>query len=155
MLERNYIIPLRREWLKVPRYQRSRKAIRALGEFVSKHMKSDNVKIGSRLNEHIWENGTKNPPHKIEVTCLKEDDGKCYVELKCFPVKEKIEEKKEKPKKEIKEETKTGEKEDLTKKSIEGLKEPEKEKLAEKKFTKKKDTVKLKESKIYGRTQKN
>jgi ribosomal protein L31E len=37
VLERTYNVPLRREYLKVPRYRRAKKAVTALKEFVSKH----------------------------------------------------------------------------------------------------------------------
>jgi large subunit ribosomal protein L31e len=81
VLERTYIIPLRREWLKVPRYKRAKKASTAVREFLSKHMKSDNVKIGNGLNMMLWEHGIKNPPHKIKVSVIKEDDGTVKAEL--------------------------------------------------------------------------
>ena len=40
VLERTYNVPLRREWLKAPKYKRSKKAIAALKQFVAKHMKA-------------------------------------------------------------------------------------------------------------------
>ena len=64
--ERNYIIPLRREWLKTPRYKRSKKAVAAIRQFLSKHMKSDKVKLGRNLNLAVWADGIKNPPHKVK-----------------------------------------------------------------------------------------
>lgn len=81
VLERTYIIPLRREWLKVPRYKRAKKASTAVREFLAKHMKSDNVKIGNGLNMELWKHGMKNPPHKIKVSVIKEDDGTVKAEL--------------------------------------------------------------------------
>ena len=81
VLERTYIIPLRREWLKVPRYKRAKKASTAVREFLSKHMKSDNVKIGNGLNMELWKHGMKNPPHKIKINVIKEDDGTVKAEL--------------------------------------------------------------------------
>ncbi|MFC1753718.1 50S ribosomal protein L31e [Thermoproteota archaeon] len=94
-LERTYIIPLRREWLKTPRHKRAKKAVKAVKEFIEKHMKSDNVKVGGHLNLKIWERGIKNPPHKVKVTAIKEDDGMVKVELfgKKYVVKKKIEKK--------------------------------------------------------------
>ena len=38
-LERTYIIPLRREWLKVPEYKRTNKAVKAIRQFIVRHMK--------------------------------------------------------------------------------------------------------------------
>ena len=46
VLERLYNVPLRKEFLKVPKYKRSKKAVTALKQFLSKHMKSDKVKVG-------------------------------------------------------------------------------------------------------------
>jgi large subunit ribosomal protein L31e len=85
VLERVYNAPLRREWLKVPRYRRAKKALNALRQFVSKHMKSENVKIGTYANLKIWEHGIKNPPHHIKVKCIKYEDGKVVAELDIVP----------------------------------------------------------------------
>ena len=43
--KRTYIIPLRREWLKVPRWRRSKRAVDALHSYLEKHTKVENVKI--------------------------------------------------------------------------------------------------------------
>ncbi|MEA3378825.1 MAG: 50S ribosomal protein L31e [Nanoarchaeota archaeon] len=92
-MERKYIIPLRKEWLKVPKYLRSRKAIKAIRKFLQKHMKVENVKIGKYLNLKIWERGNRNPPHKIEVLAEKKDDKEkgsyVFVELPGAPREEK------------------------------------------------------------------
>ena len=79
-IERTYTIPLRREYLKVPRYRRTEKASRALREFLIKHMKSDSIKIGKDLNEHLWMHGMKNPPSNVKVNCAKVE-GVVYAEL--------------------------------------------------------------------------
>ena len=71
-LERTYTIPLRREILKVPRYKRAKKAVTAVKQFLSKHMKSEDVRIGSQLNEELWKHGIKNPPTKIRVIAIRE-----------------------------------------------------------------------------------
>ena len=70
-LERNYIVPLRKEFMKAPRYKRAKKAVNALKEFLKKHMKSDNVKLGKNLNLEIWKNGIK-PIHRKNAS-LKEN----------------------------------------------------------------------------------
>lgn len=98
--ERTYIINLRREWLKVPRYKRSKKAVKGLREFLAKNMKQPDisqVKIGSKLNEAVWARGMKNPPCKIKVTVIKEDDGLVKAELFGYKyiVKKKVEKKEE------------------------------------------------------------
>ena len=38
-LEREYIVPLRKGWLKVPKYKRANKSMKTLKEFIAKHMK--------------------------------------------------------------------------------------------------------------------
>ena len=147
VLERTYNVPLRESWLKAPKYRRSKKAVTALKEFIAKHMKSDNFKIGKNLNELIWKHGIKNPPHHVNVNMVKYADGLVKVELVGKPVEEvaKKPEAKEEPKKaeekpaekkEEKAETKPAEKEDDKKeeKPAEAKKEDKKtqEKPAEK-----------------------
>lgn len=102
-LERTYIVPLRTEWLKAPRYRRSKKAVNALMQFIMKHMKSDDVRVGKYLNEEIWKHGIKNPPHKIKVNAKKYDDNSVKVELFGAPEEKPVEAEK-KPKKDEKEE---------------------------------------------------
>tara|TARA_Y100000034_G_C6831155_1_gene375167 strand:+ start:346 stop:900 length:555 start_codon:yes stop_codon:yes gene_type:complete len=97
-MERSYNIPLRKEWLKVPRYKRAKKAVKALREFLIKHMKSDDLNIGKNLNEAIWNRGIRNPPHHVKVNVLKDEDNKVYVELEGFEIQKK--EVKEEPKQE-------------------------------------------------------
>jgi len=84
-LERTYNIPLRSEWLKVPRYKRAKKAIVGLKTFVMKHMKTKTVSVGKFANEAIWARGMKSPPHHLKVTILKKDDV-AYVELFGKPI---------------------------------------------------------------------
>ncbi len=77
--EREYVIPLRRSWSKVPRYRRAEKAIRTIKEFLARHMKVADrdlkkIKIDTYLNDEIWFRGIKKPPHKIKVKAVKEED---------------------------------------------------------------------------------
>jgi large subunit ribosomal protein L31e len=85
-LERNYTIPLRRDFVKVPRQARSKRAISFVKKFITRHMKSEDVRIGKHLNEYIWQNGIRNPPGKVTILAIKNDDyvtvelaGKDYV----------------------------------------------------------------------------
>lgn len=138
--ERIYTINLRKEFLKVARYKKSKKSIKAIKEYISKHMKVElsNVHIGRYLNLKIWERGMKNPPSKIKIhTIVHEGIG--YVELPEKPFVFKTEEKKEDKKKssgkvvdaEIKENphdhTSHANKEDLKSLEKEELKEIKKE----------------------------
>ncbi len=94
-LERVYNVPLRKEWLKKPKYLRAKKAARALREFLVKHMKSEEVKLGKHLNEELWKHGMKNPPHHVKLTAIKDDKGVVRAELFGFKYEEFKKEKKE------------------------------------------------------------
>tara|TARA_B100002003_G_scaffold116775_1_gene107852 strand:+ start:83 stop:529 length:447 start_codon:yes stop_codon:yes gene_type:complete len=143
ILERTYNVPLRKEFLKVPKYKRAKKAVTALKQFLVKHMKSDNVKIGKYLNDEIWKHGIKNPPHHVKLNAVKDKEGLVTAELVGAPVEaqegegkeeEKASQKKEEPKKEEQvstksEETKVEEKPAIEKKETKSpKKEPKKDK---------------------------
>jgi large subunit ribosomal protein L31e len=80
-LERTYNIPLRKEFMKVPRWRRTKKAVNALRQFLEKHMKSEDVKLSKQLNQHVWKNGIRNPPHHVKVNVSKDDTGMVRAEL--------------------------------------------------------------------------
>lgn len=80
-IERVYNVPLRKEYLKVPNWKRTKKAVAALRQFLSKHMKSEDVRISKELNEKLWDNGIKNPPHHVKVTVKRDDKGVVRAEL--------------------------------------------------------------------------
>ena len=93
-LEREYIIPLRNKWKKVPRYKRANRAIKAIKEFLVRHMKVrdrdlNKVKLDKYLNEFIWTRGIRKPPIKIKVRAIKEGDL-VRVELSEMPEKMKF-----------------------------------------------------------------
>jgi ribosomal protein L31E len=100
LIEQTYTIPLRKEYQKAPKYRRAKKAINAVRAFVQKHMKTEEVLIGPKLNLKIWEHGIKNPPHHVKVTAIRDDkEGLTRVELFGFEFKkQEKKEKKEKPK---------------------------------------------------------
>ena len=96
IVERIYIIPLRCEWKKVPRYKRAKKAIRAIREFFVRHMKIrdrdlNTIRIDKYLNEEVWFRGIKKPPAKIKVKAIKEKDkdGKEIVRVELVDFSEK------------------------------------------------------------------
>ncbi len=96
-IKRTYNVPLRKEYLKVPRYERSKKAMKALKLFIQKHMKVEekNLVVGKFLNEEIWKRGIRNPPHHIKINVLKDvKENKVIAEL--FGKDIKFEKKKEK-----------------------------------------------------------
>jgi len=81
-IKRTYVIPLRRGFVKTPKYKRTNKAVRVLREFLKKHMKSEDIKIGPALNDLLWINGIKNPPGKVTVDVTKDNKGVVRAELK-------------------------------------------------------------------------
>ena len=165
-LERTYNVPLRKGAMKAPRYMRASKAVRELREFLQKHMKSKDVRIGPYLNSKILEHGRKNIPHHVEVKAIKDKDGIVKAELLAaknldflMPKKEKEEEvklkipgmgkKKIEPVGEKKEETEKEKKEILEHKgkplSTQG------EKIPEIKVKDKEKEIMGKEERVYGR----
>lgn len=97
-LERIYTIPLRRDFVKVPKYYRAKRAMSYIKKYIQKHMKYDDVRVGPVLNEYVWERGITNPPGKVTVKAVKQDTF-VTVELQGheYKVKEVQTEKTEKP----------------------------------------------------------
>lgn len=90
-LEREYIVPLRSGWLKVPKYKRANKAVKTLKEFIAQHMKVydkdlNKIKIEKDLNNEIRFRGMKKPLGKIKVSAKKYDNGIVRVDLIEIPV---------------------------------------------------------------------
>lgn len=88
-LEREYVVPLRRGFLSVPKYRRAKKAVRILKEFMVRHMNVRDgdlkkVKIDGYLNSEIWFRGIKKPMGKVKVRA-KKVDGIVYIELADVP----------------------------------------------------------------------
>ncbi len=128
ILEREYIINLRKEISKAPRYRKAKKAVSAVKKFVVRHMRVQDrdvrlVKIGRWLNEELWRRGIRNPPTRVKIKAMKYLEGHVEVELSELPKKAQfvkareekskaVAQKKEEEKKaeEKKEEAKEGEK---------------------------------------------
>ncbi len=92
--EREYVIPLRKEWMQKPRYKRTRASVQGIKKFVAKHMKVedrdlDKVKLDIYLNNELWFRGCKKPPAKIKVIVKKQGDI-VRVELAEMPEKWKF-----------------------------------------------------------------
>ena len=145
ILERVYTIPLRRETLKVPPFKKANKAMKTIKNFISRHMKSENVAVGKYLNLAVWKHGAKNPPHHVEVNAIKDNKGKVIVELVGAPKEEpKVEEKKKEIKKEdkiVKEAEFKEKPEEKLEKEVEEIKE---EKLGEAKKIEQEEIKELK-----------
>lgn len=92
-LERVYNVPLRKEYMKVPRWKRTEKAVIALRQFLQRHMKATTVLLSKDLNEKIWEHGIRNPPHHVKVTAVKDTEGIVTAQVFGKPVGEEKTEK--------------------------------------------------------------
>jgi len=77
---REYTINLRREWLKASRFKRAKRAVKALREFIKRHLKVEDVIISNAVNNFIWKRGIRKPPAKITVIAEKKDN-KAFVDL--------------------------------------------------------------------------
>ena len=73
-LERTYVIPLRKV-KNVKRTIRAPRAIREVQNFLTKHMKAEEVKIDESINHAIWERGIQKIPSKITVKAVKDEEG--------------------------------------------------------------------------------
>jgi large subunit ribosomal protein L31e len=62
-----FTIPLRKAYRKTRR-KRAKYAIRLIKEFLQRHLKTDNIKLGKHLNEEIWKRGIEKPPRRIKVS---------------------------------------------------------------------------------------
>jgi len=117
MEEKVFTINLRKDGLKAPRWKKSNKASSTVREYLRRHMKVDNIKIGDSINREIWSRGDQKPPTKIKIKAIKTKDGedndlvKAEIWGHVFEEEIKEEKPKKKEEKEKKEETKP-EKED-------------------------------------------
>ena len=109
--EKVFNIPLREAFV-LQRSRRAKNAIKFVREFLVKHTKTENIKIGKSINEAIWKSGIQKPPRKVRVHVIKEEDI-IYAELLGVEIKtpskeelKKKEEKKKEKKEKIKEERK-------------------------------------------------
>ncbi len=79
-MERVLVIPLRKV-KNVPESKRVQKAIKYIRSYVSKHMKTDDVKISDAVNKQMWKRGITKIPPKIEVKASTTEDGGVLVSL--------------------------------------------------------------------------
>ena len=133
-IEREYVIPLRVEWRKVPRYKRANKAVRAIREFLVQHMKIydrdlKKIKIDRYLNEAVWFRGIKKPPAKIKVRAVRDGEN---VKVELVNYTEKLKFKKDRESKaEAKARESVEKKRGLIQKAREGLKGKSEERKTE------------------------
>lgn len=79
-LTRVYTINLGKAWI-TPKYKRADRVINIIKDFAKRHMKSEEIKIDQDLNRQIWSRGKSNPPRKIRVRMIKDEDETTIVSL--------------------------------------------------------------------------
>lgn len=73
-ITRVYTINLGKAWIS-PQYRRTDRVVNMIREFAIKHMKSDNIKLDQDLNRQMWSRGKTNPPRKVRVKMVKDEEG--------------------------------------------------------------------------------
>jgi large subunit ribosomal protein L31e len=79
-IARIYTINLSKAWL-TPKHKRTDRVVNMIKEFAIKHMKSTHIKIDQEFNRYIWEKGKTNPPRKVRVRIVKDEDDQVIVSL--------------------------------------------------------------------------
>ncbi|MGN6349559.1 MAG: 50S ribosomal protein L31e [Candidatus Nitrosocosmicus sp.] len=77
---RIYTINFGKAWL-TPKHRRTDRVVNMIKEFAIKHMKSSQIKIDQDLNRYIWQKGKTNPPRKVRVRIVKDEDDQVIVSL--------------------------------------------------------------------------
>ncbi len=67
-------VPLKRKWLYRAYWKRSKIAIKALREYLSRIYKGKIIKIDPGINEEIWSKGGRKPPSDIEIVLEEKED---------------------------------------------------------------------------------
>ena len=79
-LARIYTINFSKAWL-TPKHKRTDRVVNMIKEFAIKHMNSSQIRIDQELNRYIWERGKTNPPRKVRVRIVKDEDDQVIVSL--------------------------------------------------------------------------
>src|SRR5215213_6330988 len=79
-ITRVYTINLGKAWI-TPEHKRTDRVVNMIREFAEKHMKSNEIKLDQDLNRQLWSRGKTNPPRKVRVKMVKEEDGTVTVSL--------------------------------------------------------------------------
>jgi large subunit ribosomal protein L31e len=79
-ITRVYTINLGKAWIS-PQHRRTDRVINMIREFARKHMKSDEIKLEQGLNRQIWSRGKTNPPRKVRVKMVRDEEGVVTVSL--------------------------------------------------------------------------
>src|SRR3954468_8062501 len=79
-IARIYTINFSKAWL-TPKHKRTDRVVNMIKEFAIKHLKSSQIKIDQDLNRYIWQKGKTNPPRKVRVRIVKDEDDQVIVSL--------------------------------------------------------------------------
>src|SRR5215210_2898977 len=79
-ITRVYTINLGKAWI-TPQHKRTDRVVNMIREFAEKHMKSSEIKLDQDLNRQVWSRGKTNPPRKVRVKMVKDEDGTVTVSL--------------------------------------------------------------------------
>jgi large subunit ribosomal protein L31e len=77
--EKTYTIPIGKLGYATDRGHRAPRAVRSVRDYVSRHMRAEEVSISNEINEALWERGINKPPRKITVRAVKDKEGKVVV----------------------------------------------------------------------------
>ena len=77
---RVYTINLGKAWI-TPEHKRTDRVVNMIREFAERHMKSKEIKLDQDLNRQLWSRGKTNPPRKVRVKMVKEEDATVTVSL--------------------------------------------------------------------------
>ncbi|KXB02378.1 50S ribosomal protein L31 [candidate division MSBL1 archaeon SCGC-AAA261F17] len=78
--EQVYTIPLK-DARKTQKQKRAARAAKLVKEFLKRHMKSEIVNLDQELNNQLWKHSAGNPPPKIRVKAIRQDDGAVLASL--------------------------------------------------------------------------
>ena len=100
--EKLFTIPLRKQWLKVPKNKRAKRSISTIRAYLSRHMKipETEVRISTKLNDSVWIRGAGKPPGRTKIKAsFDAEAGMVFASLpdEVFPIKDKKGKSKEKP----------------------------------------------------------
>ncbi len=77
--EQIYVIPLD-DVKHTPHWERSKRSVKAVRDFLARHMKSEDIKLDPGISRKLWERGAHKPPSKIRVRAMKFEDGQVQAE---------------------------------------------------------------------------
>lgn len=69
-----FTIPLKKAFEKT-RKKRVPYSVRLVRKFLETHLKTKEIRLGRKLNEHLWERSIQSPPRKVKVGVFKRGAG--------------------------------------------------------------------------------